>query len=156
MQLRHLEVAGGRAPGASATEVADVARRFTDAWAAPEVDRFVALLAPDVLLLQPVTPRIVGRDAARAEFARLLRWLPDLRGTVDHWAATGSTLLIAWRLGFTVGRKRLELRIVDRIVVRDGSIAEREAYFDPLPLLLAVLLRPRSWPGYLRYRGFLR
>lgn len=134
---------------------AEVARAFAEAWAAPQVERFAALLAPDVVLLQPVTPRIVGRDAARAEFARLLRWLPDLRGTVDHWAADGQTLLIAWRLAFTVGRKRLELPIVDRIVVRDALIGERAAYFDPLPLLLAVLARPGAWPGYLRYRGFL-
>jgi ketosteroid isomerase-like protein len=38
---------------------------FTAAWAHPDVDRFISLLHPDVTLLQPVTPPIRGRDAAR-------------------------------------------------------------------------------------------
>jgi hypothetical protein len=80
--------------------MADVARRFADAWARPAVDRFLALLAPDVRLLQPVTPPLVGHAAARREFGRLLAFLPDLRGTVDAWAACGDTLLVAWRLAF--------------------------------------------------------
>ena len=146
-------------PEAEATQaprdVAEVARLFAEAWATPQVDRFVALLAEDVVLLQPVTPRVVGRDAARREFSRLLRWLPDLCGTVDAWSATGNTVLIAWRLRFTLGGAPFELRIVDRLEVRDGLIAEREAYFDSLRFLLATLARPRAWPGYLRYRGYL-
>ena len=136
-------------------DVGDVARMFAEAWAAPQVDRFVALLAEDVVLLQPVTPPVVGRAAARTEFTRLLRWLPDLCGTIDAWSATGSTVLIAWRLRFTLGSAPFELRIVDRLEVRDGLIAEREAYFDSLRFLLATLARPRAWASYLRYRGYL-
>ncbi len=136
-------------------EAAELASRFTAAWANPDVDRFVSLLADDVRLMQPVTPVVVGRAAARREFARLLQWLPDLHGIVDAWSATGNTLLIAWRLRFTLGRGPYELRIVDRIVFRDGVIAEREAYFDSLRFLLTTLSRPSAWPGYLRYRGYL-
>ena len=44
---------------------------------------------------------------------------------------------------------------MDRIVHRDGLIAEREAYFDSLRFLLATLGRPSAWLGYLRYRGVL-
>jgi hypothetical protein len=134
-----------------------VAERFREAWDTPEVERFVALLHPDVRLLQPVTPTIVGRENARAEFRRLLRWLPDLRGVVDSWAiGADGQLLIAWRLRFTLGRGPFELRIVDRIVVADRLIREREAYFDSLSFLLATLRRPSAWGGYLRYRGYLR
>jgi ketosteroid isomerase-like protein len=129
---------------------------FTRAWAAPEVDRFVALLHPDVRLLQPVTRPIVGREAARREFTRLLRFLPDLRGTVDRSAVDGDLALIAWRLAFSLGGRRFELRIVDRILVGDGLIREREAYYDSLRFMLAMLARPRAWPGFLRYRGVLR
>lgn len=144
-----------RLPDPSAEEVADVVRRFTAAWAAPAVESFVALLADDVVLLQPVTPRIVGVAAARREFTRLLRWLPDLCGTVDRWSAAGDTVLIAWRLRFTLGRSPFELRLVDRLVVRNGVIAEREAYFDSLRFFLTTLSRPSAWLGYLRYRGYL-
>lgn len=148
--MRHLEPVAPCEPLA-----ADLVRRFAGAWSAPQVERFVAMLADDVVLLQPVTPRVVGRAAARREFSRLLRWLPDLRGTVDDWSASGATVLIAWRLRFTLGRRPFELRIVDRLVTRDGLIVEREAYFDSLRFLLATLGRPTAWLGYLRYRGHL-
>jgi ketosteroid isomerase-like protein len=135
--------------------VLTVIEKFTHAWAHPEVDRFVQLLHPQVRLLQPVTKPILGRDAARREFTRLLEWLPDLRGTVDHAAADRDVALIAWRLRFALGGRPVELRIVDRIVVADGLIREREAYYDSLGLMILLLGRPRSWPGYWRYRGYV-
>jgi ketosteroid isomerase-like protein len=134
---------------------AELVRRFTAVWAEPAVERFVAMLAPDVRLVQPVTPPVHGREAARREFGRLLRWLPDLRGVVDAWGVQGDTVLIAWRLRFTLGRGPFELRVVDRLVARDGLIAEREAYFDSLRFLLATVQRPSAWLGYARYRGYL-
>jgi ketosteroid isomerase-like protein len=138
-----------------ATEMRQVAERFTAAWANPQLDRFIELLHPNVRLLQPVTKPIVGREAARREFARLLAWLPDLRGTVDHYAAHDQTLLVAWRLRFSLGGRPYDLRIVDRIVVADGLIREREAYYDSLGLMIALLGRPKAWPGYWRYRGYV-
>jgi hypothetical protein len=128
---------------------------FTEAWAHPRVDRFAELLHPDCTLLQPVTKPIRGREAARAEFAKLLRWLPDLRGVVDRSAVHDDLALIAWRLFFDLGGTPYELRIVDRILVADDLIKEREAYYDSLGLMLALLRHPTSWPGYWRYRGFL-
>lgn len=132
-----------------------VVKGFASAWANPQLDRFIALMHPEVRLLQPVTKPILGRDAARVEFARLMRWLPDLRGTVDRTAIADDVALIAWRLAFTLGRKPYELRIVDRLVVADGLIREREAYYDSLGLMIELLRRPSAWPGYWRYRGFL-
>jgi hypothetical protein len=149
MATLHAVDAGG------ADAVRRVIAEFTGAWAAPRVDRFVALLHPDVTLLQPVTAPIRGRDAARAEFAKLLAWLPDLCGTVDHAAVDRDVALIAWRLRFGLGGAPYALRIVDRIVVADGLIHEREAYYDSLGLMLALLRRPRAWAGYWRYRGYL-
>lgn len=129
---------------------------FTRAWAEPAVERFAALLHPQVRLLQPVSPPIDGREAGRAEFARLLRWLPDMRGVVDRSAASGRTALIAWRLTCTLGGRSFAIRMVDRIEVADGLIREREAYYDSVRFVVALLRRPRAWAGYLRYRGLLR
>jgi ketosteroid isomerase-like protein len=144
----------GAAPSRYPASIARVIDGFARAWAHPRVEDFVALLHPEVTLLQPVTKPIHGRDAARAEFTRLLAWLPDLEGIVDHSAADGDVVLIAWRLRFTLGGP-YELRIVDRIVVADGLIREREAYYDSLGLMLTLLGRPSAWLGYLRYRGYL-
>ena len=126
-----------------------------NAEARARLEGFVELLHPDVRLLQPVMRPIVGRDAARVEFARLLAWLPDLCGTVDRSAIHDDTLLIAWRLRFTLGRGPYELRIVDRIVVADALIREREAYYDSLALMIALVGRPSAWTRYWRYRGYL-
>ncbi|MGH7788756.1 MAG: nuclear transport factor 2 family protein [Candidatus Binatia bacterium] len=139
----------------SPTQAEIVTERFALAWAVPRLEGFVELLHPDVRLLQPVTRPILGGEAGRREFARLLRWLPDLRGTVDQTAVRGDLALIAWRLTFTFGRAPYELRIVDRLVVADGLIREREAYYDSLALMFELLRRPSAWPGYWRYRGFL-
>src|SRR5262249_12335284 len=117
------------AAGPHGDETQVVVERFAYAWANPQLERFMELLHPDVLLLQPVHRPIRGRTAARAEFARLLQWLPDMRGTVDQTAVNGSLALIAWRLVFPLARRSHELRIVDRIVISDGLIREREAYY---------------------------
>ena len=139
----------------SDADTREVVAGFARAWAEPHLDRFLALLHPEVTLLQPVTKPIRGRAAARTEFARLLAWLPDLRGTVDRTATDGDVALIAWRLAFGLGGRPYELRIVDRLVVADRLILEREAYYDSLALMIELLRRPRSWPGYWRYRGYL-
>jgi ketosteroid isomerase-like protein len=132
-----------------------VAEGFAYAWANPDLDRFMALLHPDVTLLQPVTKPIRGREAARAEFTKLLGWLTDLRGTVDETAIHDDVALIAWRLAFTLGGRPHELRIVDRIIVADRLIREREAYYDSLGFMIELLRRPSAWAGYWRYRGYL-
>lgn len=133
-----------------------VAERFIEAWDRPELERFLALLHNDVVLLQPVTPTVRGKDAARQEFSCLLEWLPDLRGEVDGWAIdSAGQLLVHWRLRFTLGHSPFELRIVDRLVIRDRLIIEREAYFDSVRFLVATLTRPSAWAGFLRYRGLL-
>ena len=134
---------------------AAIAAGFIDAWAKPTPDRLAALLTEDVLLLQPVTKPLRGKAAVREDFAKLLRWLPDMRGEIDAIADRGDTLLISFRLLFTLGGRPYELRVVDRIVGRGKLICEREAYFDSLGFMVAVLKRPSSWLSYLRYRGYL-
>lgn len=136
--------------------LAPLAKQFVNAWARPSLERFALLMHQDIVLRQPVTPPIRGRDAALHEFAKIMRWLPDLRGEVDETAQTGNTHLIAWRLGFSLAGRPYTLRIVDRIVEKEGLIGEREAYYDSLGFMLALLRRPRAWAGYLRYRGYWR
>jgi ketosteroid isomerase-like protein len=138
-------------------EVAEVAARFAQVWAHPDIDAFIDLLHPEVRLYQPITPPIVGRAAARREFTRLFRLLPDLRGTVDHWAADKDFLLVAWRLRASWGSSApYEWPIADHIRVRDGLIIERRALFDSVSLFGAMLRGgPSSWLRYARYRGYL-
>ena len=128
-----------------------IVRRFTEVWAKPTADALAELCTDDVRLVQPARPRLVGREAARRDFAKLLQWQPDLHAIVDDWAQR-ERLFIAFRLCFRLGGRSWELPTIDRILVRDGLIAERIASFDALAFAFAVLRRPSEWPGFLRYR----
>jgi ketosteroid isomerase-like protein len=125
-------------------------QRFSDVWAKPSADALAALCTEDVRLVQPARPPIVGRVAAHDDFARLLQWQPGLHAIVDDWAQR-ERIFISLRLRFRLGGRMFELPTVDRILVRDGLIAERTASFDALAFAFAVLKRPSEWVGFLRY-----
>jgi hypothetical protein len=52
----------------------------------------------------------------------------------------------------TLGGRPIAWRVCDRATLRHGLVVERESYFDPTPLLRAVLTRPRAWPVLARAR----
>jgi hypothetical protein len=134
----------------TAAASSSLVQRFTDVWARPTPATLAALVTEDARLLQPARAPIVGRDAVREDFERLLQWQPHLHGIVDDWAQR-DRLYIALRLVFTLGGRPFELATVDAIVVRDGLMAERTANFDSLALVLAVLRHPSEWRGAVRY-----
>jgi ketosteroid isomerase-like protein len=111
------------------------------------------MLAPEIRLIQPQLPTLVGHQAFREQFVEpLFGLIPDLHGEVERWASRGDTLYIELTLRGTLGRRPLSWRVCDRITLRDGRAVERESYFDPSPLLAAVLRTPRAWPRFLRLR----
>jgi ketosteroid isomerase-like protein len=132
---------------------------FAEGWRAPSgPDAFVAhfrpLLAPDIRLIQPQVPTVVGHRAFAEEFVRpLFALIPDLHGEVERWAARKDGLYIELTLSGTLAGRPLSWRACDRLILRDGMAVERESYFDSLPLLLAVATTPRVWPRYVRLRA---
>ena len=128
------------------------ADKFSKAWASPTPEALVALLHPEVTLLQPHLPPIHGREAALREFRKLFHWLPGTHGEVDRSCSDGDLVYIEWRLIFPIGKHGVALRAVDRFVLKDGLGYERRVFFDQMPLVLAVLKRPWHWPGFLKYR----
>jgi len=135
---------------ASATRIpGDAARfveRFADAWAGPHADRLLDLLHPQVRLVQPMFASTADRAAAETGFFRaLFRFLPDVRLAVVRWSAVGDTVFIEWTASATLGGRPIRWSGVDRFLLADGRATERVAYFDAIPLLLAVLGRPSCW-----------
>lgn len=128
----------------------DFVKRFAAYWADPDPDKMATILTPDVVLIQPLSRPMHGLDAARAEFARLFAWLPDLRAEIDDWGANGATLFIEFRLSATVGGRPLEWPVVDRFTLTGDKASRRVTYFDALPLMMRVLASPRAWPGWWR------
>jgi ketosteroid isomerase-like protein len=131
-------------------------RAFEEGWRAPAsadafCDHFEAWLSPEVRLIQPMGRPVIGHRAFREHFARpLFELIPDLRGTVEGWAADGDTVYVELRLDGTVGRRPVTLRTCDRIKLKDGVAVERLAYLDPTPLLAAIAITPRVWPRAIR------
>lgn len=124
------------------------AQAFTEFWKAPTVEGMGELLDPEVMLIQPLSRRMRGRDAALAEFAKIFAWLPDLHAVVDRWSGTSEALFIEFRLRAHVGSELVEWPVLDRFVLRDGRALERVSYFDSAPLLRKVLVHPSSWWGW--------
>jgi hypothetical protein len=129
---------------------------FAEGWRAPAgpeafADHFERWLDPQIRLVQPQTPPLVGHAAFREQFVRpLFALVPDLRGTVEGWASNGDTIYIELRLEGTVGRHRVTMHTCDRVELRDGVAIERIAYIDPTPLIAAIARTPSVWPRFIR------
>ncbi len=78
--------------------------------------------------------------------------MPGTRGEIDRSCSEGDLVYIEWRLIFPIGKRGVTLPAVDRFLLKDGLGHERRVFFDQMPLILAVLVRPWLWPGFLRYR----
>jgi ketosteroid isomerase-like protein len=138
----------------------DWAWGFTEGWSSPAgpqafVEHFRPLLAEDIVLRQPQLPPTVGFEAFERDFvAPLFALFPDIRGEVKRWVSDGETLYIELTLrGTLVGGHALAWRVCDRVMLRDGVAIERESYFDPSPLLAAIVRSPRAWPAFIRLRA---
>jgi ketosteroid isomerase-like protein len=136
----------------------DAAAAFVDgfarSWAAPTVQSHSALWHDDIVLIQPLMPKAIGRKACEEGFARLFGLIPDLHATVHRWsAAEPDIVFIEFTLAGTFGGRPIEWDAVDRFVLRDGRALERVSYFDSMPIALEMALRPRGW-GRLVTGGF--
>ncbi|MGH2950709.1 MAG: nuclear transport factor 2 family protein [Solirubrobacterales bacterium] len=149
----------GDPPTTSEAQAEAWVAEFIEGWRArtgPDgfADHFERVSDPEIRLIQPQMPTVVGHRAFREQLVRpLFDAIPDIHATVHDWAARGDRLFIAFTLEGTLGGKPVAWDCVDRITLRDGVAVERRAYFDPTPLLRAVATRPRAWPSFLRLQA---
>lgn len=95
---------------------------------------------------QPLTPTTHGKPAARKALGRLLALIPDLHAEVlDHWGRGEGRVVIEFDLAGTLGGHDLRWRLIDVVELRDGLGHQRRSYFDPAPLVTAILTRPGAW-----------
>ena len=134
----------------AATPATAFARLFAEAWAigATDPERFFAhfatSFAPDVRLVQPLVPAATGLHGFRRRFEPIFAAIPDLRAEVLRYGATADGVLIELTLRGTVAGRELSWNATDRFTMKDGLVVERRSYFDPLPVIAAVLRRPRG------------
>ena len=132
------------------TEAAAFAEAFAEGWAIGATDperffrHFAAHFQPNALLIQPLSPPARGEAGLRRSLGPVFDAMPDLTGEVLSWGETEDGLLIELRLTGTLSGLPVAWTTVDRITLRDGLLAERVANFDPLPLIWALVRRPRA------------
>lgn len=132
---------------------ADFVERFEEFWRAPALERLDTLLAPDARLSAPMIPTTNGFEAGKRAFADLFELIPDMTVEVHRWGATSDGVLIEFTVRGTAGGSPVSWESVDRFVLNEqGLVSERCTYFDSLPLVLSLMRRPRTWPGFVRSR----
>jgi ketosteroid isomerase-like protein len=99
---------------------------------------------PNTALIQPLAPPARGPGALRELFGPLFKAIPDLVGVVERWGETADGVFIELTLRGHPGGRPVEWTVVDRIILEDGKIRERRSYFDSVPLVRALALRPRA------------
>jgi hypothetical protein len=134
-------------------QAADFVRRFTEFWKAPVVDQLDEILAPNARLLAPMAPTTVGREAGKRAFANLFEAIEGMTAEVHRWGPTSDGVLIELTVHGIVRGSPVSWPAVDRFVLDESGLAsERFTYFDPLPLILALGVRPQAWPAFARMR----
>jgi hypothetical protein len=132
----------------------DFVRFFAEGWAKPKPDGFLSHFLPRIhpegRFEQPTIPAATGPAEWERGFRELLEVFPDYLVEVDDWAARGDVVFIRIT-HMPQGRGGPSWRGVDRIVLEDGLIRERIAYFDSAETLPAALRMPRIWPKLLRW-----
>jgi ketosteroid isomerase-like protein len=127
---------------------------FVEGWTKPIPEGFVAhfgaMSHPDVEARQPLLPTARGREAYLQSFRNVFAVMPDFHPEVVTSAISGDTVFIASRVTATLGGRKIALDVCDRFELRDGLIYRRQAYFDPTPIVVGVLLRPWLLPRVLR------
>ena len=102
-------------------------------------------MADDVLLTQPLAPPARGLAGFHGQFKRLFGVIPDLTGEVHGWEPTEDGVAIDMTFHGTLAGRSFELPNRDRIVLRDGLLAERHA--EPLRTRCPLPGRDPAMPG---------
>ncbi|QKG24555.1 nuclear transport factor 2 family protein [Actinomadura verrucosospora] len=125
-------------------------------WALPKPDGFLAhfrpLIHPRATFSQPMFPDARGIDQIETMFRRLFTLFPDMTLAIAHTAANEDTVYVESLCTATLGRRPVTFTVCDRFTIVDGTIRARHSYSDPLPVLLACLRSPATWPRLLRSR----
>lgn len=110
------------------------AERFVEAytknWQDPDANRFPEFYHPEGKMLNPGMEQPISRPHIGGYYARMLALIPDLRLERKAWSATGDLLFIEWMSRGTVLGQQFEVRVIDRIILKDELIIDGRGYFD--------------------------
>jgi glyoxylase-like metal-dependent hydrolase (beta-lactamase superfamily II)/predicted ester cyclase len=127
------------------TTVAEVARAYIEAISDRDLDRAIAMWQPGGRETVHGQVDTTAPDGARAFLQGILDAFPDLSFEIIAQTTEGERSWIRSRLtgtfagpgdfnGFAPNGARVDLELIDCLVVRDGKIAENDAYADGLTI----------------------
>lgn len=133
---------------------ADFVEVFVTGWAQPKPDGFInyfgALSHPDVVATQPLLPTAIGPDAYMRSFHNTFGLLREMTAQVRSSATAADVVFIESLVSAKIGGRAVRFDVCDRFQLRDGLIYRRQAFFDPAPIVVGVLLRPWVLPAVAR------
>jgi ketosteroid isomerase-like protein len=130
---------------------------YVERYNAGDLDAVMDLYAEDAVQFMP-DGTFEGRDAIRERLARELGGLSDISWTVssfveqgdafaDEWAIVGKhtgTLTLPDGTEFPPTGKRVEIKGMEYVRMRDGKIVVDNLYYDDLALLIQLGLIPQG------------
>lgn len=116
-------------------------KRFLDCFNRHDVDGIMDFFAEDGVYETPRGPdtvgrRLEGKEAIRANFAKMFERMPDTHfGEDAHWvSADGTRGASEWTLsGTNPDGTRLHVRGCDLFGFRDGQIVRKDSYLKQTP-----------------------
>lgn len=104
---------------------------FERFWANPDPSLVASVLTTDVRGYWPWnnTP-VQGVGAYVDAIAKIIEYVPGLRLTVSHHATNGNCTFVQWIMHGNGVSGRFELAGIDRMILRDGLVAENLIRFD--------------------------
>jgi ketosteroid isomerase-like protein len=116
----------------------------TEAWNSHDIDRLMALFAPDCVFEASGGPevcgrRFEGRAEVRAAFADVLHSMPDANwGGGRHFVIDHDYGVSQWRLtGTSLDGSRVDVFGCDFLTVRDDKIVRKNSFRKQRPVLAA-------------------
>jgi hypothetical protein len=117
---------------------------FREVWTNPTLDDLMAPLCDDVTLIQPLAPPLHGKNAARKAFRKILTRFPGMQGDVHGGLGSDNLVFIDWTMIVPIGRGEQRISVIDKVILEDGLVRERIAYFDPSPLFGPIARSPKT------------
>jgi ketosteroid isomerase-like protein len=118
------------------TNVADVVNASQDALVERDVDRYLSLLAEDVILDDPSMPRSTGREAARKFAEGLLGMCSEIAFLDRKVFVAGRSAAMRFTLRCrTASGKEAVVEGIDIFEVNEAGLLQScKSYYDPSPL----------------------
>jgi hypothetical protein len=118
---------------------------FAKFWATPDATLVGPMLTPDIKGYWPWTDVPVQGVADYVDrLAKVIAYVPEIRLTVGEHATNGNATFIRWIMHGRGVAGPFELSGIDRLILRDGLVAENVIRFDS-GQLRALVGRPPYW-----------